>query len=124
MTENPSALRRWMVSGPEISNVNEFEESMKFKTGDELSNAKHHDEIQSTQLAFAKDVDALVVAIKSMGKPFEEEIQDLLILDSKDIADPKVVMTVKQVEALGDEQFQTFITERLINREKPLSPSN
>ena len=59
LTENPRALRRRMVSGPEISRVvNEFEESMKFKTGDELSNAKHG-EIQSTQLAFAKDVDAL-----------------------------------------------------------------
>ena len=50
-----------------------------------------------------------------MGNPFEEESQDLFVLDSKDIADPKVIMTVKQVEALGDEQFQTLITKLLIN---------
>ena len=43
------------------------------------------------------------------------------MLDSKDVADPAVVTTVKQVEALGEEQFQTFVTERLKQKTKLLS---
>lgn len=54
LTENPSALQRWIVSGQETTRaVNEFEKSMKVKTEAKSSNAKHHEEIASAQLAFA-----------------------------------------------------------------------
>ena len=45
LTENPSALRRWMISGPEIARiVNEFEAGMEVKGNDKQSNGKHHEE--------------------------------------------------------------------------------
>ena len=34
-----------------------------------------------------------------MGNPFQETSEDLIVLDTKDIADPEIVTTVKQVEA-------------------------
>ena len=101
--------------------VGEFEAIMKAMKEDESSNTKHHEEIRGTELAFAKDVSALVKVVESMGNPFQETSEDLIVLDSKDIADPAVVTTVKQVEALGEAQFQTFVTERLVQRTKPLS---
>ena len=85
------------------------------------SSAKHHEEVNSTQKAFADDVNALVNVLESMGNPFVEESQDLIVLDSKDIADPTVVTTVKQVASLGEEQFETFVNDRLKQRTTPLS---
>lgn len=52
-----------------------------------------------------------MVAIESFSNLLEEESQDVLVLDSKDITDPEVVMAVEQVEALGGEQFRTSITK-------------
>lgn len=43
LTENPGALRRWMVSGPEISRmINEFEVSLELKRENDCYKAKHH----------------------------------------------------------------------------------
>ena len=42
-----------------------------------------------------------------MGNPFTEENGDLLVLDTKDLADSSVVKTVEEAEALGREQIET-----------------
>ena len=45
LTENPSALRRWMVSGPEIARVvNEFENEMKVASSNDVK-TDHHGEM-------------------------------------------------------------------------------
>lgn len=44
---------------------------------------------------FAKDVQSLVAVIEEMGNPFEEDSLDLLVLDTRDIADPAVIETVR-----------------------------
>ena len=61
LTENPAALRRWMVSGPEMARVvGEFEASTeKRKKTDTL----HHEQAKHAQMAFARDVKALIGAI-------------------------------------------------------------
>ena len=43
---------------------------------------------------FARDVRTLVAVIEELGNPFEEGSQDLLVLDTKEIADPAVIETV------------------------------
>lgn len=48
-----------------------------------------------------------------MGNPLTEESADLLVLDTKDVADASVVKTVEEAETLGQEQFETFVKERL-----------
>ena len=50
----------------------------------------HHEETPSVQKTFARDVRSLVAVIKELGNPFEEDSQDLLVLDTKEIADPAV----------------------------------
>ena len=48
LTENPSALRRWMVSGPEMARLNgEFEYSTK-KRND--TNCHHHEQTKHAQM--------------------------------------------------------------------------
>lgn len=38
---------------------------------------------------------------------------DLLVLDTEDLADASVMTTAEEVETLGQEQFETFVKERL-----------
>ncbi|KAL9951067.1 hypothetical protein ACROYT_G043662 [Oculina patagonica] len=79
LTENPSALCRWMVSGPEITRiVNEFENSMVTITGFTQAehSAKHHEDTRSLQSLFYRDVTALTRAIEVMDNPYQPLSQD------------------------------------------------
>ena len=53
-----------------------------------------------------------------MGNPFTDESGDLLVLDTKDLADASVVKRVEEVETLRREQFETFVKERLSEKKK------
>ena len=60
LTENPQALRRRMVSGPELARlVNEFERAIKPEDNNH-SSQRPHEEQKSFQVFFAKDVKELV----------------------------------------------------------------
>ena len=86
LTEDESALRRWMVAGPEVSRLASNYES---KCGKKDENRKHHEETKSCQkVIFLRRVAKLYAVIEEMGSPFEEYLSDLLILHFKDIADP------------------------------------
>jgi len=119
LTDNPSALRRWMISGPEIARViGEFESSEL--RGTERVDTRHHDQTTSVQTSFAKDVCSLVTAIEELGNPFEEKSQDLLVLDTKEIAVSAVVNTVYNAKRIGQDQFNAFAKECLIDRTKSI----
>ena len=60
----------------------------------------------------------LVTTIEDFGNPFQEESEDLIVLDTKEIAVPALVTILLQIEADGKEQCNQFITERLLNRTK------
>ena len=93
LTDNPSTLRCWMVAGPEVARViEEFDDQQHHCRGD--VDVCHHDQTPSIQTAFAKDVRSLVSAFDDLGNPFEEESNDLLILDTKEISDQSSVEVV------------------------------
>ena len=83
LTDNPSALRRWMIAGPEVARVIE-EFGLQ---GNRRVDTHHHDQTASVQTSFARDVRSLVMVMEELGNPFKEESQDLLVLDTKEIAD-------------------------------------
>ena len=56
-----------------------------------------------------------------LGNPFCDDNSDLLVLDSRDMADPAVVNTVRQIEKPGQEQYNTNVNERLANQTKPIT---
>ena len=58
-----------------------------------------------------------------MGNPFTEESSDLLVLDSRNIADAAVADTVQQIEQIGVEQYEAYVDERLVNQRMPISDS-
>lgn len=112
LTDNSSALRRWMVAGPEVARVIEEFHDQQYHCGGEV-NIRHHDQTSSVQDAFAKDVRFLVSVMKKLGNPFEEST-DLLAIDTKEISGHSFVDAVRNVR-IGREQFQKFTKEQLIS---------
>lgn len=71
LTENPSALRRWTIAGPEVSRlVMQFETMVNFETP---QTTKHHDENPATQSRFVHDVSHIIEVFEELGNPFSDE---------------------------------------------------
>ena len=117
LTESSFQLLRWMVSGPEIARLIAEFESMKdaIKTNQSKGpDVHHHEQVKGVQERFQIQVKALVEVMETLGNPFKEDSVDLLVLDTKDIANEQVVATVNEIEKAGQDQFQVFVEERLI----------
>ena len=119
LTDDPSALRLWMVAEPEIARmIDEFENLVLH--WNEREETCHHDQTVSVQASFAQYVSSLVRVIEELGNPFEEKSQDLIVFDTNEIANPAVVQMVRNAKKIGQEQFDTFTKECLIDRTKSI----
>ena len=108
LTEDPSALRRWMVAGPEICKfVADYEAVSGSK--DTKKGSHHHEQSPTAQKTFFKKVQRLTAVMEEMGNPFSEESSDLLSLDTKNIADPSAAQLVGTHLERGKGQFKTFM---------------
>ena len=56
-----------------------------------------------------------------MGNPFIDDSNDLLVLDTRDLADPAVINTMRNLEKTGQKQYETFVNERLVNQSRPVN---
>ena len=120
LTENPHALLRWMVAGPEISQlVEDFE--VAACTDQSHDESKHHDQTKAKQAAFFREVNSLLTAFEELGNPFMEETVDLFAIDTKNICSPEAVSALRAVENAGLDQYRTFVEERLVKKSKPLN---
>ena len=86
LAENASALQCWMVSGPEMTHVIEEFQASTDKVG-MATDTRGHEESNPVEVSFAQDVQSLSDVIEQMGNPFTENSSDLIILDTRDIAD-------------------------------------
>jgi hypothetical protein len=64
--------------------------------------------VKGVQTTFRKEVASLCDTIVEMGNPFEEYSEDLLVLDTRDIADSSVVDTVRHIAELGGQQYHAL----------------
>ena len=96
LTENPGALRRWIIAGPEMSRLSKDFEALYLCHADITES--HHEQTKGSQQSFHQHVTSLVKSMEDLGNPFTEQSNDLLSLDTKDIADPSVVQTIRQIE--------------------------
>ena len=100
ITEKPSALLRWMISGPELCQlVNEYEETNQNRQ------TKHHEDVLSAQKNFSRDVSKLTEMIEELGNPFIEDSGKLLTLATKRVSDAD---TLEMFKNRGQEQHETF----------------
>ena len=72
-------------------------------------------------VAFATEVLHLVASFEELGNPFSEEGEELMTIHSKEIMDSTVANTVRNARKIGEEQFNTFTKERLVERNKPIT---
>ena len=84
LTEGPSALRRWMVAGPEVSRLVSLYE-IEAQTNETSEHTVHREQAQGT---FLERVNKFSQSLQDLGNPFQEESQDLYSLDTKYIAHP------------------------------------
>ena len=102
LTENLTALKRWMVAGPEIAGVlKEFESTFEVT---KPCDKRHHEQTPSVQKAFFKDVQALNSVLEEMGNPFTDDSTQLIVLDTKDIMPEPVVQAIKTAKQKGQSQ--------------------
>ena len=119
LTENPKALARWMLAGPEVAMVvQDFEEVAELTRRQDTT--LHHEQTKSVQDTFLDNVKNLVKVYEEMGNPFLEESDDLLTLDSQEIADEMMVRTVRDVENIGKKQYDEFVQKRLIEKSQSI----
>ena len=104
ITEDPSALRRWMVAGPAVSQlVAQYEEASELR--DVSKQTKHHEQTPTTQRSFLEKVQRLTNTLEEMGKTFQDENGDLLSLHTKDIAFPSNAERIATHLSTGNASF-------------------
>ena len=73
------------------------------------------------QVSFAQDVQSLTDIIEQMGNPFTENSSDLIILDTRDIADPAIIERVHQIEKLRTDRYELYVQECLVEKTKNIN---
>ena len=120
LTENPAALRRWLLSGPELARLlTQFEEQYIPETNSETE-CTHHKEGLLHQTRFHNQVNKLVEEINGLGNPFEDQCKELVILNTRECADDSVVATVCQIEEVGEKQYKQYRKEVLEDRSRSI----
>ena len=99
VTDDPSALRRWMVAGPEVSHL----------AKDANENTRYHEQTAQAQRIFFETVGKLLNATKEMGNPFQKETAELLTLDTNIIASPSAAEIIYSHFQTGESHFRAFI---------------
>ena len=108
VTEDPSALRRWMIAGPEVSHlVAQYEVACGAKMG--ADHTSHHEETEQAQRVFLEKVEKFSKAMQDMGNPFQEDNRDLRTLDTNDIAHQTAAELVSTHLEKGKVYFQEFM---------------
>ena len=72
--------------------------------------------MKGAQNTFRNQVNAVCSITEEMGNPFADQTGEMFVLDTRDIADSKVVERVRTVEQLGKDQYQQFVTKKLQER--------
>ena len=83
------------------------------ETPDKTTILKHHDQSASVQKIFAADTKALVTAFQCMGNPFEEDSDEIIVLDTKEVMPQEVAQSIMCAHEEGKKQHSTFVHERL-----------
>ena len=92
LTENPDALRKWMLAGPELASlVSHFEAVFRF--GSENEEKDHQSVSALAHKNFNRDVRNMMSVFEEAGSPFQEDTADLICVDTRRVASAEVVKT-------------------------------
>ena len=97
--------------------IDEFEYSIQKLQSSDFC---HHEQKKHLLLVCAQGVKSLKKFIQQMGNRFAE-CSDDLVLDSRNIVDSAIADTVCSIETLGGDQYELYVTERLVNQNVPIT---
>jgi len=88
LTENPTALQRWIVCGPEFARLlREFQDQYLPETdSNDGKPLTHHESGIAAQKTFQQQVQKLADAMKALGNPFQGDIEELVNIETGDCA--------------------------------------
>ena len=118
LTENETALQRWLICGPEISRLlDEFE-----STNEDVNHVReHHDFSDCVQSIFHKEVKSLLSALEDVGNPFDDDSNDIFDLETKIVVPETIGQNLYKLENVEEKQFRDFIEQRVWKRSVLLS---
>ncbi|KAK3915147.1 Baculoviral IAP repeat-containing protein 6 [Frankliniella fusca] len=110
LTEDPDALRRWMLAGPEVQRlIADFEIDSSSQNDSDL----HHEQYLSFQNNFRNKVLAMKEAFLEHRNPFLHSCDDLVVLDSSVVVGEEGSKCLRKMEEVGTAQYKAFVQERL-----------
>ena len=108
ITEDPSALRIWMIGGPSVSQlVAQYEATSVLR--DVGKQTGHHEQTERTVISVLGKVQMLSSMMQERSNPFQEEASDLLSLDTKNLAHPSAAARVATHHSTGKTCFEAFM---------------
>ncbi|EDO42325.1 predicted protein [Nematostella vectensis] len=117
LTENPTAFRRWMLSGPETTRLlQQFIGQYLDDTDSETGDRTNHETGLNSQKTFKIQVNNLIDVIRKMGNPFLDNFPELVTLDSRDCMGNEVAETIVNLDALGKSQYSSFLKDVIKDR--------
>ena len=114
LTQDPQALRRLMVTGPEIiTMIDEYKDDHKF-------NPKHHESNQSFQQKFRTNLRQLMTHYSNGEIHFQIKMTNYLRLIQVVLLKIKVIESIHLMENIGKQQFDQFVKDRLVDQVTPI----
>jgi len=95
LTENETALRRWLIGAPEIARL--LDQFVSGNQHDASLTAAHHKEKSSVQSTFSRQVKCLIAKVEEFGNPFEDDSGTLSHLQTKEVVSPSAALTVNKI---------------------------
>ena len=79
------------------------------------TDVRHHEQNKHTQKRNLREIKYLISTIYDMGNPFCENSSDLLVLDTRDVADKTIADGIHTIENIGQKQYDAYVRKRLID---------
>ena len=110
--DNQTSLIKWAVAGPIISQI------LRNANNDESfdASALHHEDTSLFEKTFREDRDAFLRVFLECGNPFKEHDEALVHIISKYVLDENASKSVRSAKNIGQNQYDTFVQERLQKR--------
>ncbi len=86
-----------------------------------VSDIRHHEDNPAAPATFLRHVESLVSSMSEMGNPCMDPSGDLLVLDTRVVADCTIVESVQTIENIWQQRCDSFYQDRLIARTKQLN---
>ena len=118
-THSPDQLLLYLVAGPEVTNQVSFFQNLISPAA--CSSVCHHEQTNAYQNMFIKHTKALYSKYVDIGNVFTDESNKLYDLCTDEARPPTAIDSIMSLEALGKQQYEKYVEERLVSRSVPIT---